>query len=526
MKRNLTIQQRLILPIVLLGVVALISNALAVFSINNVHSNAANIVDKYMVGETKLGEIRSCILDIHKMALAHIVATDYNTMIQVVTQIKAQEEILETSLEDYKNYVEEDATYEELVKNYDSFKHALVFLLCASAGSKTEEAYTLANGDVATYGEAVESNVKQLYASISAQAEKARQRLRVVYIISIIIGAICTIAGIILVLFAIKIILKYVIGPIKDAIKTLQGNSVRLNDVVNEVLKRTRNSNKSAVGLSSLAEELSATVQEVAGNAADINYNTAHIKQDVNDTAEECSSITQYSTEMKERADELEQSAQSNMEVISQKAADISAVLTEAIQQSRSVDQVNLLTDEIVGISTSTNLIAINASIEATRAGKSGGGFAIVAAEIRQLADSCSETAGRIQEVNKVVTSAVHTLSGHAQDLLDYMNQSILTQFQEVVESGKQYQKDAAYIQQSMDEFNSRTARLQSSMTEIASSIESITRAMDQSASGISGVAGSTRNLVGDMEDITGKMDISRGIVEDLKHQTQVFANL
>ena len=53
MKRNLTIQQRLILPIVLLGVVALISNVLAVFSINNVNSNASNIVDNYMVGETK-----------------------------------------------------------------------------------------------------------------------------------------------------------------------------------------------------------------------------------------------------------------------------------------------------------------------------------------------------------------------------------------------------------------------------------------------------------------------------------------
>lgn len=526
MKKNLTIQQRLILPIVLLGVVALISNVLAVFSINNVHSNASNIVDNYMVGEDKLGEIRRCVLDIHKMALSHIVATDYNTMIQVVTEIKEEEKSLESALKAYKNYTEEDKTYEELVSNYDSFKHALVFLLCASADSKTQEAYALANGDVAAYGQAMEQDLDQLYASISTQASNARQKLKTVYILSVIIGAICTIAGIVLVLLAIKIILKYVITPIKGMLKTLQGNSVRLNDVVSEVLKRTRNSNKSAGALSSLAEELSATVQEVAGNAADINANTAQIKQDVNDTAEECSSITRYSAEMKGRADELEQSAQTNMSVISEKAADISTVLTEAIQQSKSVDQVNLLTDEIVGISASTNLIAINASIEATRAGKAGGGFSIVAAEIRQLADSCSETAGRIQEINKVVTEAVHTLSRHAQDLLDYMNQSLLTQFQEVVESGKQYQEDATYIQRSMDEFNSRTVRLQSSMAEIASSIESITSAMDQSASGISGVAGSTRDLVSDMADITGKMDISQEIVEDLKHQTQVFANL
>ena len=88
---KLTIQQRLILPIILLGVVALISNILAIFSINNVNSNAKNIVENYMVGEEKLSEIRYLILDIHKMALSHIVATDYDTMIKVVGDIKEDE---------------------------------------------------------------------------------------------------------------------------------------------------------------------------------------------------------------------------------------------------------------------------------------------------------------------------------------------------------------------------------------------------------------------------------------------------
>ena len=53
MRGKLTLQQRLILPIVLLGLVTLLSNVLAVFSINNVHSNASTIVDEYMVSEGK-----------------------------------------------------------------------------------------------------------------------------------------------------------------------------------------------------------------------------------------------------------------------------------------------------------------------------------------------------------------------------------------------------------------------------------------------------------------------------------------
>ena len=88
MKIKLTIQQRLILPIILLGVVALFSNALSVFGINNVNSNASKIVDNYMVGLETLQNIRYTTTNIHKMALSHIVATDYNTMITVVAHTR------------------------------------------------------------------------------------------------------------------------------------------------------------------------------------------------------------------------------------------------------------------------------------------------------------------------------------------------------------------------------------------------------------------------------------------------------
>ena len=85
------LQQRLILPIILLGLVTLLSNVLAVFSINNVHSNAGTIVDEYMVSEAKLEDIRRSIMDIHRLALSHIVAADHASMIRLVQEIKAEE---------------------------------------------------------------------------------------------------------------------------------------------------------------------------------------------------------------------------------------------------------------------------------------------------------------------------------------------------------------------------------------------------------------------------------------------------
>lgn len=527
MKSNLSIQQRLILPIILLGVVALISNILSVFSINNVNSNASKIVDDYMVGSETLQNIRYSTTNIHKLALSHIVATDYNTMITVVAQIK-EEEALEAFLEEYQQYITEDEEeiYNQLLRNYESFKHSLVYLVCASADSKTQDAYAYANGDVANYGTAIESDTNELYMAVSARTESARKKLLAVYIISLIIGAAAIVTCLVLVLAAIRIIKQYVITPIRGTVNTLQESSEKLDSVTGEVLRHARTSGQSARGLSSLAQSLSQAIQKVASNASNINNSAADIRGDVNDMAEECSAITEYSSAMKLRANEMEASAQTNTEVIRRKASDILEVLNEAIENSKSVDQVNSLTKDIVAISSTTNLIAINASVEAMRAGDAGKGFAVVAREIKGLADSSGETAKRIQEVNEIVTNAVHNLSRHSQDMADYLNKTILTEFQEFVCSGRQYKEDADYVKEMIDAFNSRTDRLRNSMSDIADSIGSITKAIDEGAAGITGVADSTKSLVEDMTDITNRMDINREIVEDLKKQMEVFADL
>ena len=151
MKGKLTLQQRLTLPIILLGLVALLSNILAVSGINNVNSNAGIIVDTYMASETRLEEIRRSMMGIHRLALSHIIAADHKTMIQLVQQIKEEEAVLDGQLAAYASFVPkaEEETYQALLEDYAAFKHALVRLACASADSKTQEAYAVANGDVA-----------------------------------------------------------------------------------------------------------------------------------------------------------------------------------------------------------------------------------------------------------------------------------------------------------------------------------------------------------------------------------------
>lgn len=528
MKGRLTLQQRLILPIILLGLITLLSNILAVFSINNVHANAGSIVDKSMVSEEQLEDIRRSVMDIHRLALSHIVAVDHATMIRLVQEIKAEEAALDEKLAAYEGFVssEDRDTYESLLSSYEEFKHALVYLVCASADSKTQEAYATANGDVARWGQAAESSIDTLSASVSTQAKEARGRLTLVYVISLITSAITLIVGVFLVAAAFRIIRRYVLTPIRDAMSTLQNSSDRISGVVGEVRRRTKNSNDSVRSLSGLTEQLSAALEEIAGSAAAITASAAGTQGDTQSMAEECSTITAYSAEMRDRAEDMERTACAETELIRDKTADIMAVLDQAIEKSHSVEQIRALTEDILNISSSTNLIAINASIEAARAGTAGAGFSMVAQEVHKLADSCAETANHIQEVSGVVTGAVDYLAGSARELAEYLSQVIADQLDRSVRAGQQYREDSDYIGHAMEEFNHRVERLKTAIDQIAVSISSISGSIDGAASGISGAAGSTRVLVDDMEGITGRMDANQEIVGELQKQMDMFANL
>lgn len=528
MKSKLTLQQRLILPIILLGLVMLLSNILAVFSINNVKRKAGIIVDNYMVSEACLEDIRHSMMNIHRLALSHIVAAEHAVMIQLVGEIKAEERNLDEKLKNYEIYVakEDFETYQALLKAYDSFKHSLVFLVSASADSKTQKAYAMANGDVADFSALAETKIDSLYASVSNQADTARSRLSVVYIISLITSAATLTAGVFLVMAAFRMIRNYVIAPIRDAMNTLKTSSGRLSGVVSEVRSRTQTSHSSVGKLSGLTDELSAAFEEIASNASAIRHNASGTQNNANCMAEECSTITAYSINMRKRAEHMENSAQASKDAIRKKTEEIMSMLNKAIEKSQSVNQINSLTKDILSISSSTDLIAVNASIEAARAGEAGKGFAVVAQEIRHLADSCTETAGHIQQVSTVVTDAVEYLAKSAQELVNYLEQNILAQFELSVQSGQQYRKDAAYIEDSMKAFTIRSDQLREAMDEIAGAISSISAAIDGALPDVTGTASSTHILAEDMSGITARMDTNQEIVGELQKQMQILSNL
>ena len=313
---------------------------------------------------------------------------------------------------------------------------------------------------------------------------------------------------------------------LQEILKLIIENTNYMENVVAAVDGSVVKSNDSASDLSAMTEELSATMQDVGLSVNTINDNADNILKDVEIIATKSDDINQFSKEMKANAEKIESDARYNMVQTGEKVGNILDVLNKAIEDSKSVDQVNNLTNDILNISSQTNLLALNASIEAARAGEAGKGFAVVADEIRQLADSSRETANKIQSINSVVVAAVNNLSDNANNLVSYLQQTILPEFQTFVDGGVKYKENASYIENAMDEFVEETDVLKKNMDEIAHSINTITTVVDDGAAGVNNAAISTQDLVEDMVNISNKMIENKSIAQNLKNSTNIFAKL
>ncbi len=575
--KNLSIRYKILIPVGLLGILTLLLGISSLTNTGQLMKGSEEISGVYAQKIEQFGDVATSYQTLRRVAFAHIVAEGdadlQRELEQEADNLKSEINSLCGEIE--SNLVTDDETadfkqFEEYYANYLTIYDAI---LDYSANGKKEEASALANVDLREAGVALTAELESMSERNKNDMALAVVRQNMTYDITKWITVVLCVLSVFIFLFVVFISWKWaikrlininkqlreVIATIEEGrgdltkrvqcfctdeigtlaagintfIETLQNimgqiniSSGQLGTIVNLVSDKVSLANSNSCDISAVMEELSASMEEISSAITDIKENVDTVDQNIIELSSESKGMYDYAEKMQKRAENLEQSAVENKQNTSNVVSDIIEKLKQAIESSKSVDRVNDLTDEILSISSQTNLLSLNASIEAARAGEAGRGFAVVADEISQLANSSREAANNIQTINNMVVEAVRDLTDSANSIVNYINENILPDYEGFVSAGKQYNEDAIHVNEVVTRFNDMSDNLKQLMDSITGSINGINSAVEESAKGTTNVATNTSDLVKEIDEISNAMNDNRQIAGNLTEEAERFVQL
>ncbi len=309
----------------------------------------------------------------------------------------------------------------------------------------------------------------------------------------------------------------------RDIIYDITVESDKLEDTSKHIADELTDANDNVSNISAVCEELSASTEVVNHSASELNDHANGFQTVVDNLVSRTKEGSEYVVEMEGRATSVRDMCVAKQDTIKQTLEDKKLVMNEAIEESKKIDQITTMTDDILNIAAQTNLLALNASIEAARAGEAGKGFAVVADEIRALADSSRETANKIQEISNEVVEAITNLMNNSSEVMNFMNDTIETDYAEFISVGDNYYEDAGRIQSIFAEFHDETETLSDTTRSMVEGIDNISLAISQVADGTSNAAEASVNLAELISAINDEGDVNLEIVESLKGEVGKF---
>ena len=313
------------------------------------------------------------------------------------------------------------------------------------------------------------------------------------------------------------------IEQLQILMRKLKAESEKLMHSVETVTKEVDDSNAKAENVSDTMETMSATMEEIAETIGQIASGSDEILSEIEGINGRVGDGVDLVKTIKDHANTRHLAAVEGKNKTAGIVAQIREMLGAALEESRSVEKINELTTEILSISSQTNLLSLNASIEAARAGEAGRGFAVVADEIRDLADSSATTANNIQEISQMVTAAVDRLAKNAEDMLRFIDEKVMKDYDGFVEVVEQYEKDADSVNDILTEFAQKTTEINENIQSMNGGLNNIATAVDESVKDITKVAETTAGLVGAINLIQQEAENNKDISEHLNAEVGRF---
>lgn len=312
-------------------------------------------------------------------------------------------------------------------------------------------------------------------------------------------------------------------GQTAIALNSAQEN---VNDLIKMIMENSEDISASSEELSATVEELlskveiideavnniAAGMEESSAASEEISASVQEVDASINVLSATAMDGSNNANKSKSRASEVKNNSEKAIEETIKIYDEKQNKMKKAIEDGKIVETIKVMADTIGSIAEQTNLLALNAAIEAARAGEQGKGFAVVADEVRKLAEESKESAFTIQETIKNVQAAFKSSNETGNEILEFINKDVNAQFQAYKETGNQYYNDSDLVSKMSD--------------EIAAMSEEITATIGQVSEAVQNMAVSSQKSSEDSVIIKESMDETTRAIEQVALTAQSQAEL
>lgn len=310
--------------------------------------------------------------------------------------------------------------------------------------------------------------------------------------------------------------IKDVVHDISDVTQNITNGSTMLNEVSTSL-------NDCASDNSAVSEELSAGMEQTSEMAGNIQHEVSLIQEKTDSIARRSEGTIKLSQDIMGRASDARAFTSRASDTTIELYEEVSNEAKTALEQSKAVEKITALTDTIMNISDQTSLLALNASIEAARSGEYGKGFAVVAKEISNLAEQSSSTVNGITAIVQEVTVAVNNIDKCLTKTLQFMESSVIQDYQSFLKVSNEYNTDAQSFKKTMDDICENLDELGKATNGIVNSISGINATISDSSEGITGVAERATEVVTLSQKTYDQVAANSEMIEKLQHIMERF---
>lgn len=310
--------------------------------------------------------------------------------------------------------------------------------------------------------------------------------------------------------------LKGAVSVFREYNDMLEKDSKNLENASNMLSEVTSDNQSIADSLAFKINETNAAIESIRNEIDNILELVSTVNEKVETGQNDSTELIASATKMN---DQINEEISKNMSMLQETMASMET----ALDSLKAVEQINSLAEDIMSITSQTNLLSLNASIEAARAGEAGKGFAVVAGEIGQLAEQSKETAMNITEIVAASNESVANVRSQVSSLIDFIKNDVISSFEIFSSQSKHYDEGISTIEQSVSDIGGAMDSLNESINEIAKQIKAVNDASVENTDGVSNILGKNTQATDVSKNIEKIANNSKNNANDLKFAINQF---